>query len=148
MADKQKKPVTESTSLNRSLKPIHVWALALGSIIGWGAFVLPGTTFLPKGGPLGTLIGMSAAGVIMAIIAASYGYMIKKYPVAGGEYTYALNTFGKKHAFVCVWFLILAYLSHRAAQRNGPWIDQQKTARRPFRVRVPLQHRRIRYLRR
>lgn len=111
MADKQKNPTTESTSLNRSLKPIHVWALALGSIIGWGAFVLPGTTFLPKGGPLGTLIGMSIAGIIMAIIAASYGYMIKKYPVAGGEYTYALNTFGKKHAFVCVWFLILAYLS-------------------------------------
>lgn len=108
---KQPNHPQENPALKRSLKPIHVWALALGSIIGWGAFVLPGTTFLPKGGPLGTLIGMAIAGAIMALIAASYGYMIKKYPVAGGEYTYALNTFGRKHAFVCVWFLILAYLS-------------------------------------
>ena len=26
--------------LQRTLKPVHVWSLALGSIIGWGAFVV------------------------------------------------------------------------------------------------------------
>ena len=26
----------------RTLRPIDVWGLALGAIIGWGCFVLPG----------------------------------------------------------------------------------------------------------
>lgn len=98
-----------NANLQRKLNPLHVWALALGSIIGWGAFVMPGTTFLPQGGPAGTLIGMALAAVVMSVIALSYGYMIQKYPVAGGEYAYASATFGKAHAFFCVWFLVLAY---------------------------------------
>ena len=97
--------------LEKKLNPINVWALALGSIIGWGAFVMPGTTFLPKAGPLGTLIGMSIGGLIMITIALSYGYMIEKYPIAGGEYTFAKKTLGEKHAFACGWFLGLSYLS-------------------------------------
>jgi hypothetical protein len=97
--------------LERKLKPINVWSLALGSIIGWGAFVMPGTTFLPKAGPLGTLIGMAIAACVMICIALNYGYMVQKYPVAGGEYTFAKNAFGTKHAYLCGWFLSLSYLA-------------------------------------
>lgn len=98
-------------ALERKLKPINVWALALGSIIGWGAFVMAGTTFLPNAGTLGTFIGMSIGAVVMIVIAMNYGYMIEKYPVAGGEYTFAQKAFGNKHAYVCGWFLGLSYLS-------------------------------------
>ena len=97
--------------LERKLNPINVWSLALGSIIGWGAFVMPGTTFLPKAGPLGTLIGMAIAACVMICIALNYGYMVNKYPVAGGEYTFAKNAFGTKHAYLCGWFLSLSYLA-------------------------------------
>ena len=38
----------------KAMRPIDVWGLALGAIIGWGCFVLPGNAFLPKAGPLGT----------------------------------------------------------------------------------------------
>lgn len=103
--------MSHEPKLERKLNPLNVWALALGSIIGWGAFVMPGTTFLPKAGTLGTLIGMSLAAVIMIIIALNYGYMIEKYPVAGGEYTFSKNTFGRKHAYLCGWFLGLSYLA-------------------------------------
>ena len=96
--------------LEKKLKPINVWALALGSIIGWGAFVMPGTTFLPKAGTLGTAIGLLCASLVMITIALNYGYMVQKYPVAGGEYAFAKNTFGRRHAFFCGWFLGLSYL--------------------------------------
>ena len=33
--------------LQRKLSPLNVWALALGSIIGWGAFVMPAIPFYP-----------------------------------------------------------------------------------------------------
>lgn len=97
--------------LERRLNPLNVWALALGSIIGWGAFVMPGTTFLPKAATTGTAIGMMIAAVVMIVIALNYGYMIQKYPVAGGEYAFTRNTFGKRHAYICGWFLGLSYLA-------------------------------------
>lgn len=97
--------------LQRKLTPLNVWALALGCIIGWGAFIMPGEIFLVKAGPLGTALAMSAAAIILIIISVNYCYMIKKYPVAGGEFIYVNAALGRKNAFICSWFLALCYLS-------------------------------------
>lgn len=97
--------------LERKLSPIGVCALACGCIIGWGAFVMPGNTFLLKGGPLGTAIAMAIAAIVMIIIVYNYQYMIQRYPVAGGEFTYADKAFGRTHGFICSWFLGLSYLA-------------------------------------
>lgn len=103
--------MSEMAKLDKSLSPINVWSLALGSIIGWGAFVMPGDLFLQIAGPLGTAIGMIMGALIMIIISISYGYMIQKYPVAGGEFAFSFKGFGRTHAFICAWFLGLSYLS-------------------------------------
>lgn len=97
--------------LQKKLSPINVWALALGCIIGWGAFVMPGNTFLGKAGPLGTAIAMGIAAVVMIIIAFNYNFMINHFPIAGGEFTYTQKAFGGNHAFICSWFLGLSYLA-------------------------------------
>ena len=97
--------------LQRKLSPLNVWALALGSIIGWGAFVMPANTFLPNAGPLGTAIAMSAGALIMVVIALNYSYMINRYPVAGGEFTFTNASFGPTCGFMCAWFLGLSYLA-------------------------------------
>lgn len=97
--------------LQKKLSPMNVWALALGCIIGWGAFVMPGNTFLGKAGPLGTAIAMAIAAVVMIIIAFNYNFMINHYPIAGGEFTYTQKAFGQNHAFLCSWFLGLSYLA-------------------------------------
>lgn len=83
----------------------------MGSIIGFGCFVLPGTLFLPTAGPLGTAVGMIIGALIMLIIAANYGYMVRNFPVAGGAFAYTYKGFGRTHAFICAWFLVLTYLS-------------------------------------
>lgn len=101
----------ENSNLEKKLSPINVWALALGCIIGWGAFVMPGNTFLGRAGVGGTAIAMLIASVIMCIIAFNYDYMITHYPVAGGAFTYTKKSFGQTHAFVCSWFLGLSYLA-------------------------------------
>lgn len=87
-----------------------IWALALGAIIGWGCFVMPGSIFLPNAGP-STIIGLLLGGLAMSVIAFSYGYCIKKYPLSGGEFVYADASFGKKHAFACGWMIVLGYWS-------------------------------------
>lgn len=97
--------------LQRVMRPIDVWGLALGAIIGWGCFVLPGTAFLPKAGPGGTAMGMLIGALLIIVIAVSYGYLIRKFPISGGEFIYAKEAFGKRNAFVCGWAMILAYWS-------------------------------------
>ena len=97
--------------LKKNMSPLNVWGLALGAIIGWGCFVLPGNAFLPKAGPLGTTLGMLIGGLLILIIALSYGYLIIKYPQSGGEFIYTKNTMGKTNAFICGWSMILAYWS-------------------------------------
>lgn len=97
--------------LVRSLTPLNVWSLAFGCVIGWSAYVMPGTVFLPNAGPLGTLIAMELATMVMLIISYNYSYMIHKFPLTGGEFIYAKMAFGNLHGFLCAWFLSLSYLS-------------------------------------
>lgn len=101
--------VEERSQLSRTLKPQWVWAIALGSAIGWGAFVQP-TAWLGDAGPLGAILGFSIGAVLMMIIAVSYGFMVNNFPVSGGEFAYAFLGFGRNHAYVAGWFLVLGYI--------------------------------------
>ena len=101
----------DNVKLKRYLTPIGAWALAFGCSVGWGSFVMPGTTFLPMAGPFGTLIGMSIGGLVMLLIGFNYFYMIKHYPDCGGTYSYTKNTMGYDHGFISTWFLMLAYIA-------------------------------------
>lgn len=103
--------IERNEKLERYLSPIHVWALSFGCAVGWGAFVMPGTTFLPLAGPVGTTIGLFVGAIIMFIIGVNYHYLINRYPDAGGTLTYAVKIFGYDHGFVSAWFLILVYFA-------------------------------------
>ena len=101
-----------SQKFQKNLNPMSVWSLAFGCIIGWGAFMMPGTTFLPAAGPLGTAAAMAVGALIMIVISVSYSYMVKRYPNGGGEFTYTRMFFGEKHAYWCAWFLALAFIAN------------------------------------
>jgi amino acid transporter len=96
--------------LQRTLKPSWVWAIAFGSAVGWGAFVLP-VDWMGMAGPLGVIIGFSIGALLMIIIAFSYGFLVEKLPISGGEFTYAYFGLGRYHSFICGWFLTLGYMS-------------------------------------
>ena len=70
--------------LDRYLSVIDVWAMAFGCMVGWGVFAMPGTTFLPVAGPLGTVCSMLIGMVIMLIIAGNLSYMMGRSSVTGG----------------------------------------------------------------
>ena len=97
--------------LDKYLSPIDVWSIAFGFIIGWGAFVMPGTDFLPMAGPLGTFIAMIIGACLMLVIGKNYAYLMQKFPGTGGVYTYTKAAFGRDHAFISSWFLTLSYIS-------------------------------------
>ena len=99
----------QEVSMQRNLRAIDLWSLALGAMIGWGCFVLPGNMFLKESGPLGTFLGMMIGAAMTIIISLSFTYLIQKFPVSGGAFVYADAAFGKLHAFICGWFLVLTY---------------------------------------
>ena len=96
---------------DRYFSSLDIWAIAFGCMIGWGVFVMPGTTFLPVAGPIGTLIAMAISVIIILIIAANYSYLMRERPTTGGVYAYTKEAFGRDHAFLCSWFLTLSYLT-------------------------------------
>ncbi|GEL78815.1 APC family permease [Tenuibacillus multivorans] len=95
--------------LSKTLKPHWVWAIALGSSIGWGSFVLP-ADWMQGVGPMGVILGLTIGAALMAIIAISYGVLIKNYPVSGGEFAYAFLSLNRVHAYISGWFLTLGYI--------------------------------------
>ena len=104
-------PEGQKKNLQPYLSPIHVWALAFGCAVGWGAFVMPGTIFLPTAGPLGVAIGMAIGAVIMLVIGLNYHYMMNRYPDAGGTYAFGKHVFGYDHGFMGAWFLLLVFVA-------------------------------------
>ena len=104
--------MSEKKELQRKLNPMHVWAIAFGCVIGWGSFINPGKKFLSNSGVAGTAIAMVLGALVMIIIAFSYAYMIPKHPKAGGEFTFTKACFGKNAAYLCGWFLVVAYLTN------------------------------------
>lgn len=95
----------------KNLSVIDVWAMAFGCMVGWGAFVMPGTTFLPVAGPLGTIIAMTAGMLIMLVIGYNFAYLMKRCQRTGGVYSYTKEAFGRDHAFLSSWFLCLSYIT-------------------------------------
>lgn len=101
--------------LEKNLSPLAVTALALGAIVGWGCFVLPGIRFLPDAGPMGSVLAFFIGAIFQCIVALSYSVLIKPYPVAGGAFAYAYAGYGSKGAFICGWALVLSYICVIAA---------------------------------
>ena len=96
---------------DRYLSPLDVLAIAFGCAIGWGAFSMPGTTFLPVAGPIGTVIAMVIGMAAMLIIGGNFSFLMKNNPGTGGVYAYTKDALGRDHAFLCAWFLCLSYLT-------------------------------------
>lgn len=101
----------ENEQLKHSLSARDIWCLALGAMIGFGCFVLPGNSFLPEAGPLGTALGLAIGAAMVMVISVNFSYLIRRMPRAGGSFLYAAALFGKDHGFILGWFLILTYWS-------------------------------------
>lgn len=97
--------------MRKKLNRIDILALALGSIIGWGAFTLPGTKFLSESGIINTMIGLILGGIAILFVQEGYHIMMKNHQEDGGEFSYTYQNIGKKSGFVVGWSLTLCYIS-------------------------------------
>jgi len=98
----------ERSLLKRSLGPLNLTALGMGSIIGTGIFVLTGVAASQNAGPA-LVISMVISAVGCAFAGLCYAEFASMVPVAGSAYTYAYATVGELFAWIIGWDLILEY---------------------------------------
>ena len=99
---------SERSLLRRSLGPLNLTALGIGSIIGTGIFVLTGTAASQNAGPA-LVLSMIISAVGCAFAGLCYAEFAAMVPVAGSAYTYAYATVGEIFAWIIGWDLILEY---------------------------------------
>ena len=99
---------SERSLLLRSLGPLNLTALGIGSIIGTGIFVLTGTAASQNAGP-SLVLSMIISAVGCAFAGLCYAEFASMVPVAGSAYTYAYATVGEIFAWIIGWDLILEY---------------------------------------
>ncbi len=93
------------------LSPLAVWAISVGSAIGWGSLVVTSSSYLSQAGPRGSVYGLLIGFAMMLMVADHYTFLGKRYPGTGGLYEYIKNVFGYDRAFLVAWFMFLTYIS-------------------------------------
>ena len=102
----------ENKTRVKNISILGAFALSIGTALGWGSFVVTGSSFVSQAGPVGSIIGLLIGMLIMMVVAYNYHYMMNKYPdTNGGIYSFAKYTIGSDHAFLVSWFLIITYLA-------------------------------------
>ena len=127
----------ERGALRRSLGPLNLTALGIGSIIGTGIFVLTGAAASQFAGPA-LVISMVIAAVGCAFAGLCYAEFASMIPVSGSAYTYAYATMGELMAWIIGWDLVLEYALSAATVAVG-WSGYAASLLREVGVVLPAQ---------
>jgi APA family basic amino acid/polyamine antiporter len=101
--------VTEEHTLKRTLGPVSLIMIGIGSIIGAGIFVIAGTAAAEHAGPA-VLISFVIAGLGCLFAGLCYAEFASMIPESGSAYTYAYATMGRFMAWFIGWNMVLEYL--------------------------------------
>lgn len=104
------------TTLLRTLTMRDVTLLVIGSVIGSGIFLVPGTVLRQVEGHVGwALLAWIVAGILSLVGALTYGELSARDPKAGGLYVFLREAFGPLPAFLYGWTLFFAIASGAVA---------------------------------
>ncbi len=95
--------------LHRTLGPVNLIMLGIGSIIGAGIFVITGTATAEHAGPA-VLLSFVLAGLGCLFAGLCYAEFASMIPESGSSYTYAYATMGRFMAWFIGWNMVLEYL--------------------------------------
>ena len=102
---------SNTAKLQPYLSPLAVWALSVGSAIGWGSLVVTSRSYLSQAGPMGSILGLLIGFAMVLMVSSHYHFLANRYPGTGGLYNYVKQLFGYDLAFLIAWFMFLIYAS-------------------------------------
>ncbi|HUF24258.1 MAG TPA: amino acid permease [Vicinamibacterales bacterium] len=100
------------STLPRTLRQTDLTLLLVGTVIGSGIFLVPGSVLAASGGHVGLALAVWLVGGVLSLVGAlTYGELGAANPQAGGLYIYIRDAFGRAPAFLYGWTLFLVISS-------------------------------------
>ncbi len=101
-----------SQPLARTLRQTDLTLLLVGTVIGSGIFLVPGSVLAQSGGHVGLALTVWLVGGVLSLLGAlTYGELGAMNPQAGGIYVYIRDAFGRLPAFLYGWTLFFVISS-------------------------------------
>lgn len=94
--------------LARSLGPLQLALIGIGSVVGAGIFVMTGAAAAFHAGPA-VVLSFVVAAIACGFAALCYAELAATMPMSGSSYSYARLTFGRFAAWCAGWLLLLEY---------------------------------------
>jgi len=127
--------VASEHELHRSLGPVNLIMIGIGSIIGAGIFVITGTAAAEHAGPA-VLLSFLLAGAGCLFAGLCYAEFASMIPASGSAYTYAYATMGRFMAWFIGWNMVLEYLVSASTVAVG-WSGYLDSMLRNFGIHLP-----------
>jgi APA family basic amino acid/polyamine antiporter len=100
------------SSLPRTLRQSDLTLLLIGTVIGSGIFLVPGSVLMHSGGHVGLALTIWLIGGVISLLGAlTFGELGAMNPEAGGLYVYIRDAFGRLAAFLYGWALFFVISS-------------------------------------
>jgi APA family basic amino acid/polyamine antiporter len=135
IADLQREAGAEH-GYKRTLGPLSLISLGIGSVVGAGIFVLAGTSAAQYAGP-GIALSFVFSGIACLFAGLCYAELASMIPVSGSAYTYSYATLGELFAWIVGWCLVLEYLFSGAAVAVS-WSGAVRDIALEFGVTLPV----------
>lgn len=98
-------------------------SIIVGIVIGAGIYKTPSFIFVNFQGPLVSLVGWFAAGLLVLAGALCYAELATTYPRSGGDYVYITRAFGPLLGFLFGWAQLAAILTASIGQMSYIFAD-------------------------
>ncbi len=126
---------TAEHGYKRTLGPISLISLGIGSVVGAGIFVQAGQAAALYAGPA-IALSFVFAGISCLFAGLCYAELASMIPVSGSAYTYTYGSLGEFFAWIVGWCLVLEYLFSGAAVAVS-WSGATRDILREFSVALP-----------
>lgn len=106
--------LADDQKFSKTMTAKDLIALGIGTVIGTGIFILPGTIAATKAGP-GIILSFILAAIVCSLTAMCYAEFSSALPVAGSAFSFGNVVYGEIIGWILGWALILEYMLAVAA---------------------------------
>ncbi|MEG0157322.1 MAG: amino acid permease, partial [Anaerovoracaceae bacterium] len=99
----------ERRRLKKALGRVEVFALAFGTMIGWGWIMFP-AQWIKDAGFLGAIIAFLVGGFMCIMVGLTYAELTSAFPLAGGELAFSYRGMGYVGSWITGWTISFAYI--------------------------------------
>ena len=119
----------------KTMNARDLMAIGIGTVIGTGIFILPGTIAAKQAGP-GVSLSFLLSAIVCAFSAMCYAEFASALPVAGSAYSYGNVVFGEFFGWLLGWALVLEYMLAVASVSTG-WAAYFNSFIESFGLKIP-----------